>query len=149
MKTHHIIIETKVEQDYTNVFNQFDEKLFDALRPPFPPSKLLRFDGSQVGNEVHIKLFTGLGWEVWKSIITERTCGETEHRFVDKGIHLPFFLKFWEHRHRVRKEAHGCTIIDDITVAFASPMLYPVFYPAVYMQFAMRAPVYKKQFKQK
>jgi ligand-binding SRPBCC domain-containing protein len=149
MKTHHIHIETKVEQDYTTVFNQFNEGLFKALQPPFPPSELLRFDGSEVGDEVHIKLFTGFKWQVWKSIITERTYGETEHEFVDKGVQLPFFLKHWEHRHRVRKENNGSTIIDDITLAFASPLLYPVFYPATYAQFAMRAPIYKKVFKKK
>lgn len=147
MKTHRILIETKVEQDYTTVFNQFNEGLFKALQPPFPPSELLRFDGSEVGNEVHIKLFTGLKWEVWKSRITERTYGETEHVFVDEGIQLPFFLKHWEHRHRVRKEPQGCTIIDDITLAFSSPLLYPIFYPAIYAQFAMRVPVYKRCFK--
>lgn len=147
MKTHRILIETKVAQDYTKVFEQFDMALFKALQPSFPPSEVLRFDGSHVGNEVHIKLFTGLKWETWKSIITERTLGKEEHVFVDKGIVLPYFLKHWEHRHRVRKELSGSTIIDDISLAFASPLLYPVFYPAVYMQFAMRQPIYKRYFK--
>ncbi len=147
MTLHHIIISTHVAQDYTQVFNQFDAKLFEALQPPFPPAEVLRFDGSEVGNEVHIKLFTGFKNEVWKSVITERTLGEEEHVFVDKGVQLPSFLKYWEHRHRVRKEKKGSTIIDDITLAFASPLLYPIFYPAVYAQFALRKPIYKKYFK--
>lgn len=149
MKIHRIVIETKIAQDYTTVFNQFDSKLFEALQPPFPPAEVLRFDGSEVGNEVHIKLFTGFKWELWKSVITERTMGEQEHMFVDKGIQLPYFLKHWQHRHRVRKEAKGSTIIDDISLAFASPLLYPLFYPAVYAQFALRQPVYKRYFKLK
>jgi ligand-binding SRPBCC domain-containing protein len=149
MKTHHILIETRVEQDYTAVFNQFDDKLFKALQPPFPPAEVVRFDGSEVGNEVHIRLFTGFKKELWISRITERTLGEQEHVFTDTGIQLPSFLKYWQHKHRVRKETKGSTIIDDITLAFASPLLYPIFYPAVYAQFALRVPIYKRYFKAK
>lgn len=147
MYTHHIVISTHVAQDYTTVFNQFDAKLFEALQPPFPPAEVLRFDGSEVGNEVHVKLFTGFKKELWISRITERRLAEEEHVFTDKGILLPSFLTYWEHKHRVRKEQTGSTIIDDITLAFASPLLYPIFYPAVYMQFALRRPIYRKYFK--
>ncbi|CAN5132373.1 hypothetical protein BH09BAC1_BH09BAC1_15720 [soil metagenome] len=146
MTLRHILISTHVAQDYTTVFNQFDEKLFAALQPPFPPAEVVRFDGSEVGDEVHVKLFTGFKKELWISRITERTLGEEEHVFTDKGIQLPSFLTYWKHRHRVRKEPAGCTIIDDITLSFASPLLYPIFYPEVYMQFAMRKPIYRKYF---
>ncbi len=142
----HIILSTHVSQDYDMVFRQFDRKLFEALQPPFPPCKLLRFDGSEAGNEVHVKLFTGLKWEVWKSTITEHRLGEGEHVFVDKGTQLPSFLTYWEHRHRVRREKQGSTIIDDIIFELSSPLLYPIYYPAIYAQFAFRKPIYKKYF---
>lgn len=149
MKLYHILLETSVEQDYDSVFTQFDLKLFKALQPPFPPSEVVRFDGSEVGNEVHIKLFTGFKWEIWKSVISERQLGPNEHYFTDKGIQLPSFLKQWEHKHRVKKGTKGSTIIDDITFALSSPLLYPVYYPAIYGQFALRKPIYKKYFRKK
>lgn len=62
----HIRIETPVEQDMKSVSAQFDNKLFDVLQPPFPPVKILRFDGSAVGDEVHVKLFTDGRWRYGK-----------------------------------------------------------------------------------
>ena len=51
-----LTIETAVRQDYLKVKEGFDEKLFTRLSPPFPPVKLIKFDGSQKGDVVSLEL---------------------------------------------------------------------------------------------
>ena len=149
MKLTTITITTIVEQDMKSVFAQFDNKLFDALQPPFPPVEILRFDGSKIGDEVHVKLFTGWKKEVWKTRITERVTSEVECYFADEGYQQPWFLKFWKHRHRVRSAANGCIIIDDIQLAFPNAAVAAMFYPVIYGQLAWRRHIYRRYFRRK
>lgn len=142
----HIKLTTLVSQNYKKVADNFDEKLFKALNPPFPPVKLLRFDGSCKGDEVHLELNFLLFRQVWKSLIIENGKTREEVYFIDKGIQLPFFLSYWKHTHRIRKHGEHTVIIDDIH--FRTPFLLFDFlmYPLLYGQFIYRKPVYKKYF---
>jgi ligand-binding SRPBCC domain-containing protein len=141
-----ITIRTKVNQPYQQVWENFGEKLFKALNPPFPPVKLLRFDGSLKGDEVHLELSFLLFKQVWISKITDQQTLPNEIFFVDEGIKLPFFLKSWHHKHRIVQDGSGTVIIDEIS--FKTPFLPFDFLmlPAMYGQFAYRVPIYKRFF---
>lgn len=52
-----LTIETKFEENYLNVKEGFTESHFTKLSPPFPPVKLLRFDGSTKGELVTLELY--------------------------------------------------------------------------------------------
>jgi ligand-binding SRPBCC domain-containing protein len=142
----HIQITTIVTQNYRQVADKFDENLFQALSPPFPPVKLLRFDGSRKGDEVHLQLNFLLFRQVWKSLIIEDGSKEGEVYFIDKGIQLPFFLSYWQHKHIIREHGKHTAIVDDIH--FKTPFFVFDFllYPVLYGQFLYRKPVYKKVF---
>ncbi|MFT5918116.1 MAG: ligand-binding SRPBCC domain-containing protein [Bacteroidia bacterium] len=146
-------IRTKVAQDYQTVWQNFNSTLFQALNPPFPPVKLLRFDGSEKGNEVHLELNFILFKQKWVSLIVEQQEVESDQTkeiyFVDKGTQLPFFLKFWKHKHRIIQQGEGAIIADEIE--FKSPFLLLdyLLYPTMLLQFAYRKPVYKKYFARK
>ncbi len=141
-----IKITTPVRQPYKQVARGFDKKLFTSLNPPFPPVKLLRFDGSTRGDEVHLQLNFLLFTQVWKSLITENAENEEEIYFIDKGIQLPFFLSYWQHTHRIKRVGPHTHIIDDIS--FRTPFLLfdLLMYPVMYLQFLYRKPLYKKYF---
>jgi ligand-binding SRPBCC domain-containing protein len=141
-----IKITTLVTQNYRQVADKFDENLFKALSPPFPPVKLLRFDGSRKGDEVHLELNFLLFRQVWKSLITEDGVKEGEVYFIDKGTQLPFFLSYWQHTHRICQQGAHTAIIDDIQ--FKTPFFLFDFlmYPVLYGQFLYRKPVYRKLF---
>ena len=142
-----INIETAVEQDFLQVKEGFNETLFTKLSPPFPPVKLLRFDGSKKGDLVTLELDFLLFKQKWTSLITEDHTDEKEFFFVDQGIELPFFLKEWKHKHRIIKNGSGSIIRDEITFK-ANPGLSAIFlYPAMYLQFLYRNPIYKKCFR--
>jgi ligand-binding SRPBCC domain-containing protein len=147
MKVFRIKISTAVERSAEEVFLQFDQKLFDALQPPLPPVRILRFDGSEIGDKVQVRLFTGWKMEVWESVITERTIGEEELMFTDEGVTLPYFLKYWKHRHSVQKASEGSVIVDDIEAGFANAITAALFYPVIYWQFLRRRPVYRRYFR--
>lgn len=143
-----IIIKTEVEQDYKTVFARFDKDLFLALKPPFLPLTLRQFDGSMKGDEVKIRLGKGFLSQDWDALIIDQQENDTEIFFIDKGTKLPFFLKTWQHKHRIiNLKSHNSEIIDDIH--YTTPLgkiMDIVFYPILYIQFWIRKPVYKKYF---
>lgn len=142
-----INIETKVDQNYLAVKEGFDETLFTKLSPPFPPVKLLRFDGSKKGDIVSLELNFLLFKQKWTSEIIEDNTTSKEFYFVDKGVQLPFFLKEWQHRHRLIKVGENTVIRDEITYKGAFGIFTVLLYPALYLQFLYRKPIYKKIFK--
>ncbi len=141
-----LVIKTAVAQPPQQVWEGFNQDLFTSLAPPFPPVKLLRFDGSMKGDEVHLELNFLLFKQQWNSLIVGQASSEQEFFFVDEGIKLPFFLKFWQHKHRMVKEGNGTMIIDDITYQTPFKLLDWLMYPAMWAQFAYRKPIYKKIF---
>ncbi|TAH18172.1 MAG: hypothetical protein EAZ08_12200 [Cytophagales bacterium] len=143
-----ISIKTPVVQDIETVWAGFNQSLFSKLAPPFPPVNLLRFDGSEQGDEVHLELNFIFFTQTWVSVITENVKTDKEIYFIDKGIKLPFFLKFWQHKHRIVKSVDmkrgiHTLIIDEIE--FESPFGF-LLYPALFLQFAYRKPIYRKIF---
>lgn len=143
-----ICLKTLVNADLNHVWANFNKELFLKLAPPFPPVTLMRFDGCEVGNVVTLKLGFIFFSQIWESHITQQEIKTQEIFFVDEGKKLPFFLKYWQHKHILTKDANNCTIItDDITYKTPFWLLDYLLYPAMYLQFAYRKPMYKKYFK--
>lgn len=144
-----ILLKTYVEQPPEEVFEGFDQNLFLKLKPPGVSLKLLRFDGSQKGDIVKMQLNFGLFKQEWTSTITDSGKSEEEIFFVDEaeGKALPFFLKEWKHQHRLLRQGAGTLIVDDIY--YKAPLgMNLLLYPALWMQFAYRKPIYRREFKQ-
>ncbi len=141
-----IIIKTYVEQDFLSVKEGFNESLFKKLSPPFPPVKLVRFDGSQKGDLVSLELNFLLFRQKWVSEIVEEKTTDKEFYFIDQGVELPFFLKFWKHKHRVIKAEKGSIIQDEINFEAPFMVLTLLLYPAMLLQFGYRIPIYKRIF---
>jgi ligand-binding SRPBCC domain-containing protein len=139
-------LKTNVAQNYLNVFNAFDEKLFHKLSPPFPKMKLVRFDGSKPGNMVEVILDAGVKSFRWTSLITDRKITDTEAFFIDEGQQLPPPLSKWHHKHLVSKRGNGATIHDIITYSSGNKLLDVLLYPVMALQFGMRKPIYQKLF---
>lgn len=139
-----IVVSTKVEQNFISVYRGFDRKLFLALKPPLMPMRLLRFDGCKRGDEVHVRL--GFGQE-WISLITDFNQTSQQIYFIDEGVKLPAFLKYWKHKHRMVKEDSGTLIIDDITYQSPYKWLDWVLYPFLKWSFTYRKPIYQRFFK--
>lgn len=141
-----INLSTHVNQDYLSVKNGFDETLFTKLSPPFPPVKLARFDGSEIGDLISLELNFLLFKQTWTSEISDAKTTEMEYFFVDLGIKLPFFLKNWRHKHRIIKNGNSTIIRDEVEFSGPFGVASLLLYPAIYLQFLYRKPIYKKIF---
>ncbi|MDR7131512.1 ligand-binding SRPBCC domain-containing protein [Algoriphagus sp. 4150] len=141
-----INLSTRVNQDYTSVKNGFDETLFTKLSPPFPPVKLLRFDGSEIGDLVSLELNFLLFKQQWTGKITENKMTANEYYFIDVGIVLPFFLKKWRHTHRIINQGNHSEIRDEVEFSGPFGLATLLLYPLIYLQFLYRKPIYKKIF---
>ena len=141
-----LILKHNVNQNPTQVWSGFDQALFEKLAPPFPRIRLLRFDGSTTGCFVEVELNFVLFRQLWQSEIVEHGESETEIWFVDRGTRLPFFLRFWLHRHRLLKTESGTQIVDDIEFRTGSIVLDYIMYPLMWAQFAYRGPIYRRAF---
>lgn len=141
-----ILISTKVNQSLSNVWEGFNLELFKVLSPPFPPVEIKEFGGCLKGDKVHLRLNFILFKQDWISDIIEQQSSENSIYFIDKGSTLPFFLKYWQHKHSLIRHESGTIIQDDIT--FKTPFLLTdiLFYPLMYLQFLYRKPIYKRIF---
>lgn len=140
-------ISTNVNASLQAVKKGFTKDLFLSLNPPFPPVRLLQFDGCKEGDKVALELNFIFFKQQWVSDITEDSEDEKEWFFLDEGIRLPFFLKSWKHRHVVEEEGSGSRIIDDITFSTGTILTDLLLYPALLGQFLYRKPIYRKVFK--
>ncbi|MFD2571895.1 hypothetical protein ACFSUS_14720 [Spirosoma soli] len=145
-----LILKTRVGQGLPTVWAGFDRALFDQLSPPFPPVKVVRFDGCLPGDVVHLRLNFLLFRQDWISLITDQQTTENEIYFVDKGTRLPFFLSYWQHHHRLLRDPSDkqqTIVVDDIT--FRTPFILTdyLIYPLMWLQFAYRKPIYRRVFK--
>ena len=140
-----LVVRTRVHNNYRAVFARFDRQLFEALNPPFPPVRVLRFDGCAEGDEVHLELNFLFARTLWVSRVVEAGETDVECYFTDEGVKLPPMLKHWRHRHRIRRVAEGETeIVDDVEFQSLTPPLTAALYGPLYGQFLYRKPVYKR-----
>lgn len=144
----HVRIATEVAASLTEVHAAFTRSLLEQLNPPFPPAKLLRYDGEQPGDEVWIELNFIFFRQVWKSVITEQQQQPHAFYFIDKGVQLPFFLRSWQHKHLLEALPTGGTrIVDELQ--FTTPLWLPAFLarPLFAGLMLYRRPIYKRVFK--
>ena len=105
-------IKTPVNGYYKDVMAGFDLKLFEFLKPKGAKMDVVKFTGSETGNEVHIRFSSPIKAD-WISKIIDHGSNEEEAFFVDEGTVLPWPLKKWKHRHVVKKAVGQTSVIED------------------------------------
>lgn len=142
-----LTLHTRVRKSPSDVWAGFDENLFKKLNPPFPPVRLLRFDGNSPGNRVSLELDFVFFKQKWTSLIVEQRETPQEIYFIDEGRELPFFLSYWRHKHRIILHENGGTVLCD-EIDYRTPLLFTdyLLYPLLWAQFAWRKPIYRKVF---
>lgn len=140
-------IETKVKGQPEVIFDRFDEQLFKALKPPGMTLDVLRFDGCQIGDQIHLCVGLLGITQPWVSVITEVKRDPQECYFVDEGRKLPTPFFTWRHAHRIRKfDDQHSLIIEDIQYTCRPQFLEKVLSPLLKFQFSLRSSVYLKFF---
>jgi ligand-binding SRPBCC domain-containing protein len=137
-------ISTIVDLDYLSVKQQFDASLLKKLSPPFPKVSILRFDGIRAPDQVVMELDFLFFKQRWEGKIVEDFLDENEFRFVDVGVKLPFFLKEWQHTHRLINQGNRTLIKDEIQYKSGNKIFTVLLYPVMVLQFLYRKPIYKR-----
>lgn len=141
-----LILKTRVAGNYKAVMAQFDRQLFEALPPGLAKVEIVTFTGSRKGDRVHLRFLSPIKAE-WISDITEDYVNEKEACFVDEGIVLPFPLRYWQHRHIVRRISDTeSLIIDDITFKGPNRLASLLLYPGLLAGFYPRKKIYRRYF---
>ena len=144
-----LTIQTSVQQSYQQVWAGFTKDLFTKLNPPFPPVKVIRFDGCLKGDVVELELNFFVFKQSWKSLITDQQTTDVDIFFLDEGIKLPFFLSSWRHYHRIIKCNDNTIIADEIEFRTPTILTDYLLYPLLWAQFAYRKPIYRSVFNRK
>lgn len=142
-----VIVQTEVNSPLQKVHVQFNESLLKKLNPPFPVARLRKYEGEQPGAAVWIELDFLLFRQLWKSRIVARTESDTFLSFTDAGEQLPFFLRTWEHEHRLEALPIGRTRITD-RLTFTTPWWLPDWLARLIFKglMAYRQPIYRRVF---
>jgi ligand-binding SRPBCC domain-containing protein len=145
-------LRTRVIAPLPAVWAGFNLSLFERLAPPFPPVRVLRFDGCQTGDVVSLELNFIFFRQRWTSHIIDQRIEPggsqpAEIYFIDQGVELPFFLRTWHHKHRLIEHGSGTIIADEITYQTPYRLLDYLTYPLLWIQFAYRKPIYKRTFR--
>lgn len=141
-----IILETPVKEDFNAVWKGFDRELFISLAPGFPKLVLKRFDGCNQGDEVHLELEFPFFKQSWNSLIIESGRNDREYYFIDQGTQLPFFLTYWEHKHRIVKSGNETVLVDDIQFKSHGLFMEWLIYPSLWLSFFQRKSKYQNRF---
>ena len=141
-----IRLSTEVKGHYKDVMARFDRQLFEALTPKQGKVEIVAFTGSKKGDRVHLRFLSPIQAD-WVSDITEDGANEQEAYFVDEGVQLPYPLKYWKHRHIVRRLTdHSSLIIDDISYRGPNKLMSLLMYPALWAAFYPRKRIYRSYF---
>lgn len=142
-----VIVQTEVGSPMRQVQAAFNEQLLKKLNPPFPVARLRKYEGEQPGAQVWIELNFLLFRQLWKSRIVSRTESEVFLSFTDVGEQLPFFLRSWEHEHRLEALPAGRTRITD-RLNFSTPWWLPhwLAQPVFKGLMLYRQPIYRRVF---
>lgn len=141
-----ITTQLKSKATHQEVFALFDESLFRFLTKS-GPVKVLRYDGEEVGAEIHLNILFPYK-SLWVSKITDRKLGEKESYFIDEGIKLPFGIKKWKHIHKVRQNGPHTEIIDDISFSAGTLIMDWFWFVSFWPQFYARKKQYNQFIKQ-
>lgn len=138
-------ITTPIQASVPSVKILFTEELLLKLSPPFPQVTLIRFDGCKKDDQVILQINLLLTQLIWSSLITAENQTEEEWYFIDEGVEMPFGLKYWRHKHRVKKiDQQSCEIIDEISFDTRNAFLNYLLFPFLWGMIFYRKPFYKK-----
>ncbi|MEM1318673.1 MAG: hypothetical protein AAGG75_00385 [Bacteroidota bacterium] len=139
-------MQTQVKGNYKEVMARFDRSLFEALKPKQGEMEIISFTGSKKGDRVHLRFLSPIKAD-WISDIVDDGVNEQEAYFIDEATTMPFPLRYWRHKHIVRKITEdSCLIIDDMTFKGPNFLITLLLYPAIYIAFYPRRKIYQAYF---
>ena len=119
-----ITLSSTFNANFREVKENFNKNLFEYLLPKIPPMKIEKYEGNNLGNEIHLSIAKNK----WISVISDIQDQSDEYSFTDTGKSLPYPLKQWNHKHRIVKlNENEVAIIDEIEFRCSNNLLTNIF----------------------
>ena len=143
-----ILLKSRVKKDFHRVVSGYNEALFRFLMPPLGLLRLLRYDGQNPGDIVHLRFGIPLIND-FKVVIRNAWTSPKEYRCADRGLVMPFGIRFWQHTHRVVSLNENNTALIDL-IEFKTDwwLLDLLIYPLLFLFFLPRTWQYARYYKQ-
>ena len=109
------------------------------------PVKLLKWDGIRTNDTAYFKLWF-LGWKDFKVKHKLIEMDSTTLYFIDSGIVLPLGIKFWEHKHIIKKVENSVEIVDSLIIKHQFVFLGYILYPILIVPIFLRKLLYQSYF---
>ena len=110
------------------------------------PVKLLKWDGIKTNDTAYFKLWF-FGWKDFKVKHQLVEMDSTTLYFIDSGTVLPLGIKFWEHKHIVKKVENSVEIVDSIIIKHQLVFLGYILYPILIAPIFLRKLLYQSYFR--
>lgn len=131
------------------VKKHFKRELLESLLPTWPKAKILRYDGDQIGDQIHVQLAMPWGKHLWVTHVIDSMQSVDEYAFIDESYTPPPPLSYWHHKHTLKATADkkGTLIIDSIQYKAKPGFLAGFMKFVLNAQFKARDPQYIAYFK--
>tara|TARA_B110000116_G_scaffold265092_1_gene273761 strand:+ start:5153 stop:5590 length:438 start_codon:yes stop_codon:yes gene_type:complete len=130
---------------FEDVIKSFHDISFVKFLTYLQPIKIIDWDGIQNGKLAFFKLWF-LGWKSFKVKHSNYKNRPDEFSFIDKGIELPLGLKFWGHKHIVKKNEKDISIIDSLNIEHSNRLIGYIIFPILIFPIFIRIFLYKIYF---
>ena len=111
----------------------------------FQPVQIIEWSGIENGKMAHFKLWF-FGWKNFKVKHESYMKSNNELFFIDRGIELPLGVKYWKHKHIIKRNGEGVIIQDLVSFSHANIFMEYLLFPILMFPIIIRKLFYKIYF---
>ena len=111
----------------------------------FQPVQIIEWSGIENGKRAHFKLWF-FGWKNFKVKHESYMKSNNELFFIDRGIELPLGVKYWKHKHIIKRNGEGVIIQDLVSFSHANIFMEYLLFPILMFPIIIRKLFYKIYF---
>ena len=111
----------------------------------FQPVQIIEWSGIENGKMAHFKLWF-FGWKNFKVKHESYMKSNNELFFIDRGIELPLGVKYWKHKHIIKRNGEDVIIQDLVSFSHANIFMEYLLFPILMFPIIIRKLFYKIYF---
>ena len=111
----------------------------------FQPVQIIEWSGIENGKIAYFKLWF-FGWKNFKVKHESYMKSNNELFFIDRGIELPLGIKYWKHKHIIKRNGEGVIIQDLVSFSHANIFMEYLLFPILMFPIIIRKLFYKIYF---
>ena len=131
--------------DYEKVREAFHSIELVRFLTYLQPINIIEWSGIENGKMAYFKLWF-FGWKNFKVKHESYMKSNNELFFIDRGVELPLGVKYWKHKHIIKKNGEGVIIQDLVSFSHANIFMEYLLFPILMFPIIIRKLFYKIYF---